>query len=242
MTHTTSAIPPPDSGDFHTLVDTEGFALRRGGRFLRADLKNPHLVLSTSHVNGGQSESLRYLMNHQSSEGKGHMVRHDLLVGQGQDAYHRMACAEAGIPPEAAAIMGTAANMQYAAVRAESFEEVSVWAVVTAGVQGNAGRAGDPATWHESHEPAAGTSRAKEGKAGAAADAAVAADAADAAKRNFWKPVHAVPGTINTMVLFNWPLLPAALSRAAVTVTEAKTAALMELAVASRYSSQLATG
>ncbi|MEO6096190.1 MAG: adenosylcobinamide amidohydrolase, partial [Fibrobacteria bacterium] len=42
--------------------------------------------------------------------------------------------------------------------------------------------------------------------------------------------------------LFNWPLLPAALSRAAVTVTEAKTAALMELAVASRYSSQLATG
>jgi adenosylcobinamide amidohydrolase len=220
-----SAIPPPDSGDFHTLLDTEGFALRRGGRFLRADLKKPHLVLSTSHVNGGQSESLRYLMNHQSSEGKGHMARHDLLVGRGQDAYHRMACAEAGIPPEAAAIMGTAANMQYAAVRAESFEEVSVWAVVTAGVQGNAGRAGDPATWHESHKPAG----AKEGKGAGA-------------KGNTWKPVHAVPGTINTMVLFNWPLLPAALSRAAVTITEAKTAALMELAVASRYSPQLATG
>jgi adenosylcobinamide amidohydrolase len=224
-----SLIPPPDSGDFHTLLDTEGFALRRGGRFLRADLKKPHLVLSTSHVNGGQSESLRYLMNHQSSEGKGHMARHDLLVGQGQDAYHRMACAEAGIPPEASAIMGTAANMQYAAVRAESFEEVSVWAVVTAGVQGNAGRAGDPATWHESHEPAAAAAGA-----GAGGTAAV--------KGNTWKPVHAVPGTINTMVLFNWPLLPAALSRAAVTITEAKTAALMELAVASRYSPQLATG
>jgi hypothetical protein len=88
--------------------------------------------------------------------------------------------------------------------------------VVTAGVQGNAGRAGDPAAWHESHEPQKGGS--------------------------LWKPVHAVPGTINTMVLFNWPLLPAALARAAAAITEAKTAALLELAVGSRYSSGLATG
>jgi adenosylcobinamide amidohydrolase len=106
--------------------------------------------------------------------------------------------------------MGTAANMQYAAVREESFEEVSVWAVATAGVQGNAGRAGDPASWHES--------------------------------TGAWKPVHALPGTINVMLLFNWPLQPNALARAVATMTEAKTAALLELAVPSRYSPHLATG
>jgi adenosylcobinamide amidohydrolase len=209
--HPAPASAPAE--DFLTLLDNEGFSLRRRGRFLRADLKKPHLVLSTSHVNGGQSEGMLHLMNHQSSEGKGHMARHDLLVGQGQEAYHRMACGEAGIPPEASAIMGTAANMQYAAVHAESFAETTVWAVVTAGVQGNAGRAGDPATWHESAE------------AGGA-----------------WRPVHAQPGTINTMVIFNWPLSSAALTRAAATITEAKTAALLELAVGSRYSPQLATG
>lgn len=209
----TSAIAPEL---FVTLLDVDGFALVRHGRFLRADLKKPHRVLSTSTVNGGQSEQVHHLLNHQSSEGKGHLARHDLYMSQGHEAYHRMACAEAGVPPDATAMMGTAANMQYAAVRTEAFEEVSVSAVVTAGVQGNAGRAGDPASWHEPAEP----QRPAE----------------------TWRPVHAQPGTINTMVIFNWPLLPAALARASITITEAKTAALMELAVSSRYSSQLATG
>lgn len=192
------------------LLETEGFSLRRRGRFLSAHLKKPHLTLSTSHVNGGQTELARYLVNHQSCEGKGHMHRHDALEGQGQEGYHRAACAEAGVPAEATVLMGTAANMQYAAVREETFEETAVWAVVTAGVQGNAGRAGDPAAWHEG--PGA------------------------------WKPVHALPGTINTMLLFNWPLRPNALARAVATLTEAKTAALLELAVSSRYSPHLATG
>jgi adenosylcobinamide amidohydrolase len=205
-----NTYPGKTDADSIPLLETDGFALVRRGRFLSARLKTPHLALSTSHVNGGQTEQVRYLMNHQNCEGKGHMSRHETLVGQGAEAYHRLACAEAGLPPEATAMMGTAANMQYAAVRAESFEAVSVWAMVTAGVQGNAGRAGDPATWHES----SGT----------------------------WKPVHALPGTINTMVIFNWPLLPNALARAAATITEAKTVALLELAVGSRYSPHLATG
>jgi adenosylcobinamide amidohydrolase len=199
---------PPD--DAIRLLDTEGFSLRRRGRFLSVQLKKPHLILSTSHVNGGQSGQVRYLLNHQSCEGKGHMGRHEALEGQGQEAYHRATCAEAGVPAETTAMMGTAASMQYAAVREESFEEVTVWAVATAGVQGNAGRAGDPATWHESS--------------------------------GNWKPLHAIPGTINIMLLFNWPLLPNALARAVATLTEAKTAALLELAVPSRYSPHLATG
>jgi adenosylcobinamide amidohydrolase len=194
----------------HILLETAGFILDRRGRFLRARFKKPHLVLSTSHVNGGMSENLGCLVNHQSSEGKGHMERHDALTAQGQTAYHDAACAEAGAPPGATALMGTAADMQYAAVREEAFGDARVWAVATAGVQGNAGRAGDPAKWDE------------EGGA--------------------WKPVHALPGTINIMLIFGSPLLPAALARAAATLTEAKTAALLDLAVPSRYSPHLATG
>jgi len=194
----------------HELADTEGFSLDRRGRFLRVRLNTPHATLSTSHVNGGQSEEVRYLLNHQSCEGKGHTGRHEDLHGMGQDAYHRAVCDEAGIPPGTSAIMGTAANMQYAAVRSERFEDVAVWAAVTAGVQGNAGRAGDPASWHEASQE--------------------------------WRPLHALPGTINTILLFNCPLTPAALIRAVATMTEAKTAVLHELAVPSRVSPHLATG
>ncbi|MDR1250507.1 MAG: adenosylcobinamide amidohydrolase [Treponema sp.] len=50
------------------------------------------------------------------------------------------------------------------------------------------------------------------------------------------------PGTINCMVFFNVNLTPGALTRALVTCTEAKTAALQELAAPSRYSRGLATG
>lgn len=210
MRESAPAPAAPLAADWATLLETETFLLDRGGRFLRARLKKPHLVLSTSHVNGGQSEGLGWLVNHQSCEGKGHMERHGILEGEGQAAYHGTACGEAGVPPAATALMGTAANMQYAAVREHADGGARAWAVATAGVQGNAGRAGDPARWDEAG-----------GK---------------------WKPVHAQPGTINVMVLFDSPLTPAALTRAIATMTEAKTAALLDLAVPSRYSPTLATG
>ena len=193
-----------------TLADSEGFALSRAGRFLVAKLKKPHLTLSTSQVNGGQQEHLGYLVNHQSCEGKGHMGRHHDLAVSSREEYHQAVCGEAALPPEGTALMGTAANMQNAAIASRSFEEVTVWAAVTAGVQGNAGRAGDEAKWHEGSEG--------------------------------WKPLHAQSGTINTMLLFNWPLLPGGLTRAIATMTEAKSAVLQELAVSSRYSAHLATG
>jgi adenosylcobinamide amidohydrolase len=57
------------------------------------------------------------------------------------------------------------------------------------------------------------------------------------------KPVEDVKhGTINIMVFINVNLTPGALTRALVTCTEAKTAALQELAAPSRYSRGLATG
>jgi adenosylcobinamide amidohydrolase len=106
--------------------------------------------------------------------------------------------------------MGTAANMNYLAIKEEADHSVAVTALVTAGVQGNAACAGDPANWRE-----------RDGK---------------------WEKVSPYQGTINTILLISRPLTPAALARAVVTMTEAKSAALVRLAVGSLYSADLATG
>ena len=54
--------------------------------------------------------------------------------------------------------------------------------------------------------------------------------------------VPAYAGTINTMLLINRPLTPAALARVVVTMTEGKSAALQRLAVPSKLHVDLATG
>ncbi len=121
----------------------EYYDLKRDGRFLIAELLVPHQVLSTSAYRGGLCERIRYLVNHQSCEGNGHDARFALIVQLGEVGYHRHVCAERGLPPDAVALMGTAANMNYAARVVETHAELRVCAVVTAGVEGNAGCAGD---------------------------------------------------------------------------------------------------
>jgi adenosylcobinamide amidohydrolase len=175
-----------------------------------ADLREPCLVLSTSARNGGQVSDVRHIVNHQSCEGAGHTERAHFIADRGQEAYHDAVCDELGLPSTATVVMGTAANMQYAALSTRHDEDVTVAAVVTAGVQTNATCAGDPAGWRETSN-------------GIAQAAAVA-------------------GTINTMLVINKALTPAALARTVVTMTEAKSAALQRLAVPSCYSPDLATG
>jgi adenosylcobinamide hydrolase len=135
--------------DWETLDQRPSFVLRRCGRFLVAGLVGPHRVLSTSARHGGQVDHVRLLLNHQSCEGKAHLERHRLIVEGGLAAYHDHVCGEAGLPPDETAVMGTAANMNYAAVSTETDLAVEVTAVVTAGVEGNATCAGDPADWRE---------------------------------------------------------------------------------------------
>src|SRR5436190_14401907 len=134
---------------WESLRECEWFCLRRAGRFLVVDLRVPHRVLSTSVRHGGQVDHLRHLLNHQSCEGTAHHDRHRLMTEAGLDSYHDLVCEEAGLPPDSTAVMGTAANMNYAAVAQEVDQGVAVTAVVTAGVQGNATAAGEPATWRE---------------------------------------------------------------------------------------------
>lgn len=131
------------------LRESAAVRVRRSGRFLVADLLTPHRVLSTSVRNGGQAEHVRHLLNHQSCEGAGHHARHGAMTDNGLDAYHDVACREAEVAPDLTAVMGTAANMNYVAVVELRDGDLAVTAIVTAGVQGNATTAGEPATWRE---------------------------------------------------------------------------------------------
>ncbi|HEY3739545.1 MAG TPA: adenosylcobinamide amidohydrolase, partial [Bryobacteraceae bacterium] len=136
---------PLASLNWELLRRTELYGLRRASRYIVAELTVPHAVLSTSTHNGGQTTKIRYLANHQSCEGAAHKVRYEQI----RDDYHASVCAEIELPPNETALMGTAANMNYAAIATAADLEIEVTAIVTAGVQGNACCAGDPASWRE---------------------------------------------------------------------------------------------
>ncbi len=209
--------PPP-------LFQSDCAVVKRQGRFLIANLIHPHRVFSTSHALGGQQEGLTYLANHQSCEGSGHLGREESLHKYSPQEYHAIACSDAGLPPESTALMGTAASMDYVALATESWEDLSVTALLTGGVRGNAARAGDPARWHES-----------EGQW-------VAAQAKEVKTEGTEAHPALEPGTINAMMLFSRPLSSAAMMRAVISMTEAKAAVMQELAVPSLQSSETATG
>ena len=132
------------------LLATAEVRIRRNGRFLIAELLEPHRVFSTSVRNGGQTEHLRFLLNHQSCEATDHREQYDVIMENGLDGYHDQICTDLRLDPAIVASMGTAANMNYAATVQSSDGPVTVTAIVTAGVQGNAACAGDPTSWRES--------------------------------------------------------------------------------------------
>jgi adenosylcobinamide amidohydrolase len=201
-------------------------ALQRRGRHAIVELRAPALVLSTCHVNGGLRSDLRFLVNHQSCEPVKHQERFELITGMGQDAYHRHVCTELSLDPTQTALMGTAAAMQYLGIVTHQWSDLSVTAIVTAGVTGNAGSAGDAAHYDERNGTWERTNPTP--------------------NPDFQTPAPKPPGThggtINTLLLFSSPLSLSALTRAVMTMTEAKTSALLELAVGSKSSWRPATG
>lgn len=142
-----------------------GVEIHRADKIIYARFLQPHRVISTCRSSaGGIRDDLEYLYNHQSCEPQGHRLSdeiHGLAIHQ-PDAYRELIATRHGLPAERCATMGTAANMHAAGMAHERFRDLEVVAVVTAGVETNAGRAGDPAAYHEEdgryvHAPHAGT-------------------------------------------------------------------------------------
>ncbi len=129
----------------------EGLEIYRGEKILYGKLLSPHLVISTCRTNGGIREDISYVANHQACEPKacpGHEHEKCLAV-RDPEAYHRLVCEYHGLPAERTVLLGTAANMNLAGFAEECFRDLIVFCVATAGVETNAGRAGDPANIYE---------------------------------------------------------------------------------------------
>lgn len=188
--------------------------LYREEKVAYAHFLKPHRVLSTCRLNGGVREDLEYLYNHQSCEPRAHKGTDLCQVAVKEpERYQKRIADKAGIAFEKSASMGTAANMNNSAVVSESFKGLEVIAVSTAGVGGNGGRAGDPASYYASEEGTVIIDR---------------------------PPPQA--GTINTMLFVNQEISQGAMVVASTVMTEAKSSVLQELMAPSRYSEGIATG
>ena len=199
------------------LIDTfyDGVEIHREDKIIFACFLRPHAVLSTCRAAGGLRSDLQYLYNHQSCEPAGHCHRLPPIAYCDPIEYRRSICNQHNLPAEHCATLGTAANMNNVCIADHSFRDLTVAAVCSGGVEGNAGRVGDPASVTET---------------------------ANGFEKLPTATVVPGPGTINTLLFIGRPLIPGALARCIMTATEAKTAALQELAVSSRYSDGLATG
>ncbi|MGD6853346.1 MAG: adenosylcobinamide amidohydrolase [Candidatus Bathyarchaeia archaeon] len=104
-------------------------------------------MISTSYVNGGYQENLQAVFNHQPDPTMGHQSHE--LEGGSVEAYIRIHAERLGLDPDRVAAMITAAKMKNASLVTRSYRDLEITAVITAGIEVNGGRAGDPATWHE---------------------------------------------------------------------------------------------
>lgn len=198
-----------------------GIEIHREDKIIYARFLTPHRVLSTCRSSaGGMHDDLMYIYNHQSCEPAGdHMSARMHKVVESPDEYKKDVSDGYLLPYEKCATLGTAANMNNAAFCHEKFSDLEVVAICTGGVERNAGRAGDPASYYEPQKSSAN------------------------ATNNQVEQVE-IPkqGTINAMIFINRELTPGAMVTAVITATEAKSAVMQELEVPSRYSEGMATG
>lgn len=204
-----------------------GLHLARRNRAIAAIFDQPHTVLGTAMFGSGMRDDLHGVLNVQTCESKG--LDYLPVMAYLRDDAAQMA-EGFGLDPGRVMTMGTAASMRCHGKAEAWFEDeqcprVGVITLATAGVEGNAGRAGDPTDWYEVN-----------GEFFARSPSPTAPAQADA------NAPHPGAGTINIMVCFSAPLHPTAFGRAIMTATEAKSAVLGEFFVGSLYSPTLSTG
>ncbi len=123
-----------------------GERIYRDKRSIVAVLPSGRSVVSTSWLNGGYREDLRMIFNHQIT---GDSCCSNDLEGGSINAYLRLTVSRLGFDPKQSTGMLTGADMKNAAVATHTFGGLTVTAVVTGGIEGNGGRAGDPASFYE---------------------------------------------------------------------------------------------
>jgi len=103
-------------------------------------------TLTTSWAGGGYREDLQSVFNHHVPRNR-HSAKE--LEGGSIPAYLDIISRRLRLDPERSAGLLTAACMENAAMVTRSFRGIEVTAVVTAGIEVNGGRVGDPASYYQ---------------------------------------------------------------------------------------------
>ena len=123
-----------------------GEVLTQKKKSLVLSFPSERLVLSTSVYNGGIREDLTAVFNYDcKSEETGRCE----LRAESYEEELRLTALDLGLDPLHTTGLSTAAQMKNAAQFSESFEGVTVTAIATGGIDINAVRAGDPASYCE---------------------------------------------------------------------------------------------
>lgn len=133
-----------DSGPVRLLLETTGGEkIVTSGRTLIVHLPDGRRTISTSWLNGGIRDDLRAIFNQQLGNDP------EDLGGRSVDEYLAEKARCVNLDPKDSTGLLTSASMKNASVRTMSFRDLEVTAIVTAGIDVNGGRAGDPASYYQ---------------------------------------------------------------------------------------------
>lgn len=132
----------------HLFTTAAGEQIYRQDNSLVVKLPPGRSAVTTSWLNGGQREDLECIFNHTIP-----YYIHDEtdLEGGNLLIYLSITAERLGFDASRCAGLLTAASMENVSIVSKSFRGVQVTAVVTAGIDINGGRAGDPASYYQEH-------------------------------------------------------------------------------------------
>lgn len=119
--------------------------LRRFGKGLIIDFQGKRRVLSTSMLNGGLHDSLTHVFNYNCLADEYDCELHcDTYEEELKENARNLE-----LDPACCTGLSTGAYIECVAIHTEEFKDISVTAIVTGGIDHNAVRVGDPASYYE---------------------------------------------------------------------------------------------
>ncbi len=125
-----------------------GEQIYRQDNSLVVKLPSGRSVVTTSWLNGGQRDDLECIFNHTIPY---YVDNEKDLEGGNLFSYLVITAERLGFDASRSAGLLTAASMENVSIVSRSFRGVQVTAIVTGGIDINAGRAGDPASYYQEH-------------------------------------------------------------------------------------------
>ncbi len=127
------------------LRSSETYTVRRDSDILVIEYNHSVVIAGNSVLNGGIRTGMKAVFNHTLP-----WVKSDRqLPGGGLEKYLELTAERLGLQPGSCSGLVTAAKMKNAAMEILQYKDLEVMAIVTAGVEVNGGRAGDPASYYE---------------------------------------------------------------------------------------------